>query len=234
MLNPDLNLRMLAAEFAVKKRIQIQNALDQGAAERIGEILRHKTKWMLAFNRGTDSITLNQEQLAAMGTPGIANLMQECFRGAQGGFQYVYSSYPIVDAIVNRRDIGHPLHGVLEAINAPAFREFVERVSGIAGLVKADGQATLYSKGNFLTFHNDFDARNKRRVAYVLGFTRKWRSDWGGLLEFYDAQGNVDFGLVPRFNVLNLFEVPVNHAVTYVPPFVPEGRYSITGWFSVA
>ena len=163
-----------------------------------------------------------------------ARATHRALKNAESGFQYVYSSYPIVDAIVNRRDEGHPLHGVLEAMNAPAFRSFVEQVTGIGGLVKADGQATLYSKGNFLTFHNDFDARNKRRVAYVMGFTRKWRPDWGGTLEFYDAQGNVEFGLMPRFNVLNLFEVPVNHAVTYVPPFVPEGRYSITGWFSVA
>jgi SM-20-related protein len=225
MLNPDLNLRSVTAEFAVKRRVQISNALEAPIAERIADVLRNQTKWKLAFNRGSENVTLSQEEIAAL---------QECLRGAQSGFQYVYSSYPIVDAIVNRRDIGHPLHGVLEAINAPAFRAFVERVTGIGGLVKADGQATLYSKGNFLTFHNDFDAKNKRRVAYVLGFTKKWRSDWGGMLEFYDAQGNVEFGLMPRFNVLNMFEVPANHAVTYVPPYVPEGRYSITGWFSVA
>ncbi len=234
MLNPDLNAKKLGAEFAVRKRIQIPNVLEAAPAERIAEVLRHQTKWSLAFNRGPESVVMSTEQLAALGRAGVASLMQECLRNAESGFQYVYSSYPIVDAIVNRRDPGHPLHGVLEALNAPAVREFVERVTGITGLVKADGQATLYSKGNFLTFHNDFDARNKRRVAYVLGFTRKWRPDWGGTLEFYDAQGNVEFGLMPRFNVLNLFEVPANHSVTYVPPYVPEGRYSITGWFSVA
>jgi Rps23 Pro-64 3,4-dihydroxylase Tpa1-like proline 4-hydroxylase len=139
-----------------------------------------------------------------------------------------------VDAIVSGRDTGHPLHGVLEEINAPAFRTFVENVTGVSGLVKADGQATLYTRGHFLTFHNDFDEKNKRRIAYVLGFTRKWRSDWGGLLEFYDEHGNVEWGLPPRFNVLTLFQVPTNHAVTFVPPFVSEGRYSITGWFSGA
>lgn len=234
MLNPDLNAGALAAAFARRKRIQIENALEPAVAERIADVLKTKTKWMLAFNRGPQSLTMSQEEIAGLGKAGIATLMQECVRNAESGFQYVYSSYPIVDAIVNRRDVGHPLHGVLEAMNAPAFRGFVERVTGIGGLIKADGQATLYSRGNFLTFHNDFDAKNKRRVAYVLGFTRKWRPDWGGILEFYDAQGNVEFGLMPRFNVLNLFEVPVNHSVTYVPPYVAEGRYSITGWFSVA
>lgn len=234
MLNRDLNTKTLAAGFAQRRRIQIANALEADVAERIADVLQHRTKWVLAFNQGSEAQTLTQEQLTAMGRGRVAELMQECLRNAQAGFQYVYSSYPIVDAIVNRRDIGHPLHDVIEAINAAPFREFIERVTGVTGLVKADGQATLYSRGNFLTFHNDFDARNKRRIAYVLGFTRKWRSDWGGLLEFYDAQGNVDLGLVPRFNVLNLFEVPANHAVTYVTPFATESRYSITGWFSVA
>jgi Rps23 Pro-64 3,4-dihydroxylase Tpa1-like proline 4-hydroxylase len=234
MLNRDLNASALAAEFARRRRIQIQNVLEAPAAEQIADVLRTKTKWMLAFNRGPQSVTMSQEEIAGLGRAGVAGLMQECLKNAETGFQYVYSSYPIVDAIVNRRDLGHPLHGVLEAINAPAFRQFIERVTGVSGLIKADGQATLYSRGNFLTFHNDFDDRNKRRIAYVLGFTRKWRSDWGGLLEFYDAHGNVDLGLVPRFNVLSLFAVPANHAVTYVTPFASEGRYSITGWFSVA
>lgn len=234
MLNPDLNASVLAAEFTRRKRIQIRNALQPAAAEQIADVLKTKTKWMLAFNRGPQAMTMSQEEIGALGKPGISSLMQECLRNAETGFQYVYSSYPIVDAIVNGRDVGHPLHGVLEAINAPPFRQFVERVTGVSGLIKADGQATLYSKGNFLTFHNDFDAKNKRRIAYVLNFTRTWRSDWGGLLEFYDDQGNVDLGLPPRFNVLNLFLVPANHAVTYVTPFAKEGRYSITGWFSVA
>lgn len=234
MLNRDLNAKALATGFAQRRRIQIPNALEVDVADRIADVLQHRTKWVLAFNRGGEALTLTQEELTAMGRARVAELTQECLRNAQGGFQYLYSSYPIVDAIVNRRDAGHPLHDVIEAINAPAFRGFIEQVTGVTGLIRADGQATLYSRGNFLTFHNDFDARNKRRIAYVLGFTRKWRSDWGGLLEFYDAQGNVDLGLVPRFNVLNLFEVPANHAVTYVTPFATESRFSITGWFSVA
>lgn len=234
MLNPGLDVRALELEFAKHRRIQIRDALENGVAEKIADVLRHRTKWTLAFNRGTESITLSQDELAGMGMAGVSSLMQECLRGAQRGFQYVYSSYPIVDAIVSGRDAGHPLHDVLAGINAPPFLSFIERVTRTAGLVKADGQATLYSKGNFLTFHNDFDARNKRRIAYVLGFTREWRPDWGGILEFYDKQGDVVCGLMPRFNVLNLFEVPADHSVTYVPPYVPAGRYSITGWFSAA
>lgn len=234
MLNPKLNAAALAAQYARKKRIQIQEILVPDVAERISQVLRTQTKWKLAFNRGKDTVTMSQEEIAALGRDGMAKLMGECLQNARTGFQFVYSSYPIVEAIVAKRDIGHPLHDVLMEINTQPFREFIEEVTGIRGLVKADGQATLYSRGNFLTFHNDFDARTNRKVAYVLGFTKGWRADWGGLLEFYDENGDVEGGYLPRFNSLSLFTVPANHAVTFVPPFVTEGRYSITGWFSAA
>ena len=234
MLSTDLNANMLAAQFAKRKRVQIPNALEPGSAEAIADVLLGATKWALVFNRGSQNVTLTQEEIAGLGKVGMAKLMQECLQNAQTDFQYIYSSYPIVDAILAKRDVGHPLHAVLEQINAAPFRAFVEHVTGVSGLVKADGQATLYTRGNFLTFHNDFDRRDTRRIAYVLGFTKNWKSDWGGLLEFYDDQGNVELGLVPRFNALTLFQVPTNHAVTFVPPFVAEGRYSITGWFSIA
>ena len=40
--------------------------------------------------------------------------------------------------------------------------------------------------------------------------------------------GNVEGGFVPTFNALNMFEVPQDHAVSYVAPFAPGIRYSIT------
>jgi Rps23 Pro-64 3,4-dihydroxylase Tpa1-like proline 4-hydroxylase len=38
-------------------------------------------------------------------------------------------------------------------------------------------------------------------------------------------------GYMPRFNTLNLFAVPQHHAVSFVPPFAPQGRIAISGWF---
>jgi SM-20-related protein len=67
-------------------------------------------------------------------------------------------------------------------------------------------------------------------VAFVLGFSRNWKADWGGLTLFYDDGGNVTGAFVPAFNSLTMFRVPVYHSVTYVTPFAREVRYSITGW----
>ena len=58
-----------------------------------------------------------------------------------------------------------------------------------------------------------------------------WRPEWGGYLQFFDDEGDVVQAFRPRFNSLNLFAVPQPHAVSFVPPFAPLGRYAITGWF---
>jgi SM-20-related protein len=67
-----------------------------------------------------------------------------------------------------------------------------------------------------------------------LNLTHQWRADWGGILNFLDADGHVAEGYVPAFNALNLFRVPQRHNVSYVAPFAMNGRYSITGWLRAA
>lgn len=57
-----------------------------------------------------------------------------------------------------------------------------------------------------------------------------WRPDWGGLLMFEGADSHIEQGFVPSFNALNLFAVPARHFVSYVAPFAPRRRYSVTGW----
>ena len=234
ILNPSLNRLALANEFANQKKIQIRDVLNVSAAHSIDLALRTQTEWSLVYNKGSAVVKLDPSQLATLGGVGVSGVVQECVAAARTGFQFLYFSYPIVDAILARRNAGHPLHTLLEDLNSPEFLSFVKDTTGVHDITKADGQATLYRPGSFLTFHNDFEASKHRRIAYVLSFTKHWRPDWGGMLEFYDAEGNVSSGLLPRFNSLSLFLVPTDHAVSYVAPFAKEGRYSITGWFRAA
>jgi Rps23 Pro-64 3,4-dihydroxylase Tpa1-like proline 4-hydroxylase len=73
-----------------------------------------------------------------------------------------------------------------------------------------------------------------RRAAYVLNLTPEWRPDWGGLLQFYDAMGNVSRAFTPGFNVLNIFRVPQPHSVSWVTPLAAAPRYAVTGWLRAA
>lgn len=126
------------------------------------------------------------------------------------------------------------LHGVFEFINSPVMLGFARAVTGFPQIVRADAQATLYAPGHFLTTHNDFDPVKGRLVAYVMGFTKNWRADYGGMLQFQTDQQDVEEGFLPHFNSLMMFSVPQLHAVTMVPSYAPIGRYSITGWFQDA
>jgi SM-20-related protein len=92
---------------------------------------------------------------------------------------------------------------------------------------------TNFRPGDFLTVHTDTSkdmVAEDRVCAYTLGFTRKWRVDWGGQLLFYDQAGQIMRGLPPAFNTLTLFTVPRAHAVATVAPFTGAPRLSIVGW----
>ncbi|MNL50034.1 hypothetical protein D3C87_1730150 [compost metagenome] len=65
----------------------------------------------------------------------------------------------------------------------------------------------------------------------MLNLTPRWRAEWGGQLQFLDADGDVSESLIPAFDALNVFRVPQSHAVSVVAPFAGAPRYSITGWW---
>ena len=64
----------------------------------------------------------------------------------------------------------------------------------------------------------------------VLNFTRLWEPDWGGYLQFFNDQHDVELAWRPIFNALNLFTVPHDHSVEMVAPFAGGQRLAITGW----
>jgi Rps23 Pro-64 3,4-dihydroxylase Tpa1-like proline 4-hydroxylase len=69
------------------------------------------------------------------------------------------------------------------------------------------------------------------RIENVLGLSKAWHPDWGGLLQFYEEDGTPGDAWIPHFNCLNLFDIRHIHSVTYVTPFAGEPRLSLTGWF---
>jgi Rps23 Pro-64 3,4-dihydroxylase Tpa1-like proline 4-hydroxylase len=120
---------------------------------------------------------------------------------------------------------------LLEELNGPAVLEFIREITGIAEIVKMDGQATLYGPGHFLWPHSDAESERGRRVAYVLNLTLgEWKPQWGGTLNFFDKDWDVEQAFLPRFNSLNLFRVPQWHSVSEVAAGAPLARYAVTGW----
>jgi Rps23 Pro-64 3,4-dihydroxylase Tpa1-like proline 4-hydroxylase len=233
-VNPALDRKALAAKFARERRIQVRDVLTERTAREIRRILSDETPWGISWQAGSASRPqhLRPQQLAQMSPQQRANMSESLGRAiSTDEYAFLYAAYPMVDSVLEKWDPGNPLDLILEHINDEPFLELLRDVSGIPELVKADGQATLYQPGHFLSQHSDSHKDEGWRVAYVLNFTKgDWRPDWGGYLLFYDEDGNVISGYRPRFNSLNMFAVPQWHSVTYVAPFAPVGRYAITGW----
>lgn len=221
--------RQLAAAFRSSGRLHIPQFLVPTGAQRLYEYLAKDASWSLVVHDGKDvreALPAVRKQFPQLD----AELASVAYTSAPERFQFLYECERAPDAPAERAANPTPLNRFLDFINSRAFIEFIRQLSGIDSITWADGQATRYRPGDFLTIHNDFQADKKRRLAYVLNLTPVWKPDWGGLLQFINAEGNVAEAYAPRFNALNVFTVPQLHSVSIVTPFAQALRYSITGW----
>jgi Rps23 Pro-64 3,4-dihydroxylase Tpa1-like proline 4-hydroxylase len=233
MINPQLPVAALQERFARERRIVIDQFLQPAVAEALYACLLREVPWEIAFRRGRKVITLTQTELQRLPQRELDQLLGGIQQQAQTDFQFVYSKFSMVDAY-QRQVLPQLLtHRLLEALAAPATLELMRQITGHADIKRVDAQATLYRPGNFLTVHtDDHDGAYIRRAAYVIQLCKDWRADWGGLLHFLDARGDVEQTFVPRFNTLALFSVPTPHIVSMVAAFAPGPRFGITGWFT--
>lgn len=236
-INPDLDREELAARFARDTRVQVRDFLTRETAEEIRSILKGATPWGIAMQAEGSQFSGPQQFLpkdlatreGQQRAQAVGAATDEA--AAKGNYAFRYAQYPILQALQEGWAPGSPHELILEYINAPEFIQLARDITGFADLKKADGQATLFAKQQFLGRHIDSHVAEGWKVAYVMNFTiDDWHPDWGGYLQFLDDEGNIEQGFLPRFNSLNLLKVPQSHSVSYVPPFAPLGRYAITGW----
>lgn len=234
-LNPDLDRTALAAGFASANRLQIPDILTRETALELRTILHSRTDWGMALQAGSKGKAhgFRAQDLRKQDVARQAMELAKATDQAAAGRDYAYRAlrYSLVEALQGGWDPGGPYEVLLEHLNAEPFIGLMRDVTGIAGLAKADAHASCFGAQHFLGTHNDSHVAEGWRVAYVLNLTiDDWYPDWGGYLVFFDEDGNIETGFKPQFNTLNLFRVPQAHAVTYVPPFAPKGRYAISGW----
>ena len=84
---------------------------------------------------------------------------------------------------------------VCDALNSPAFVEWLSVLTGIEGLM-ADptlegGGLHQSGRGGFLNVHTDFSHHHynvqwKRRINLIVYFNEGWQEEWGGSLELWD------------------------------------------------
>ncbi|MGB3167311.1 MAG: 2OG-Fe(II) oxygenase family protein [Alteraurantiacibacter sp.] len=234
-LNPQLDRAALAVRFAEERRLQIRDVLTDAAARELRSVLATRVPWGMAMQAGATGkargYSAREMQNRAVQQEAVAMAQATDKAAASGDYAFRSMRYSLVEAVQEGWQDGGLAELLLEHLNAQPFLGLMREVTGMPDLVRADGHASCYAAQHFLGRHNDSHVAEGWRIAYVLNMTiDDWHPDWGGYLVFYGADGNVETGFRPRFNSLNLFAVPQDHAVTYVPPFAPKGRYSINGW----
>lgn len=230
MINNDLDVDHWKAQLAARTRVQIADFLQVEAAEFLRDCLAHQVPWRLA-ERSDNAASRTHGREAALDEAAYREVLEAAYRSARESFQFVYDSYMLGRARAEGWDPELPLHGVLEFLNSPDFLEFARYLTGDDAINAVNAQATRYRPGQFLTPHDDRHSGEGRRYAYVINLTPRWKADWGGQLQFLDADGNVIDTLLPRWNTLSIFKVPQSHLVSLVSPWAGEDRLAITGWF---
>lgn len=229
-LNSSLDIPGLAQRYREKGRIQIKDFLSPESAQAVLEEL-HSLPWGLAYNDGGQVVQLHSDQLARLGNREAAEIMAGIRDRARRDYQFLYAFYPVLTAYFSPAIERRPIFEFYEFMNGPAVLSLIREVTDMPGINWADGQATWYKPGHFLKAHTDEAPTERRLAAYVMNFSPDWDRDWGGFLQFFDREGNVERGIRPNFNALNLFTIPASHSVSMVSTYVTAKRMSVTGWF---
>jgi SM-20-related protein len=232
ILNPELDIQALAQNFAVDDRLRIPDLLQTELAEQIHAACRNDVPYEYLCHVDGQNIVIPPDELELIEPHGQQELQSKITDNASKGVGFFYSGYQMRRADRTSTDPKLAfLHRVFEFINSHEMLAFIQTVTGQDDLKGADLQYTRYTSGHFLTRHKDDITSEGRRIAYVLGFSRNWHPDWGGLLQFFENDGTPRDAWMPALNTLSLFDVRHVHSVTYVTPFASEPRLSLAGWF---
>lgn len=225
-----IDVEAFARAFRLNGRVEIYDFLGAGEAEKLRTHLLERDDWTLVLNAGEQVYEIPRSEFKHLSETQRNELERRVMSAARGGFQYRYESIRVADDDSARQSNGTILDQFIRFMSSKTVLELLAHIIDRQDVDFADGQATAYSPGHFLTSHDDDVTGKMRHAAYVLGLAPQWRAEWGGLLMFHGEDGNIAEAFTPAMDALRLFSVPMLHSVSYVTPMAPEPRLSITGW----
>ena len=235
MLNTKLNSNALAQSFKIDNRLQIRNFMQREIAERMHSACKTKVPFSTHYVLDGKYQSKTPTEMAHMKPQQAIDTNNEISAAASRGIGFLYEGYLKSKisslAQVNTSDELNFLHTVFDYLSSETVLQLIRQITGSTDISRAEPQYTRYTSGHFLTRHLDVVSDQQRRYAFVLGLTKGWHPDWGGLLQFYEKDGTPREAWMPQFNVLSIFDVSHIHSVTYVTPYAIEPRLSLTGWF---
>lgn len=227
-LAPGLCAEGLRDVFRERGALSISGLVPVAAAEALARELSESQAWLEIFRGEGEVYEMPTAAFDVLDEDRKLNLTRMIQAAARKGLQYRYRAIRTSEQPDERERGGRLLDAFVSFLNSGPVLSLLRRITGIDGIDLADGQATDFRAGDFLTTHNDAIEGKNRLAAYVYGLTPSWRADWGGLLLL--EKGAAVEGFVPAFNDLRIFSVPTAHHVSLVAPWVEERRLSVTGW----
>ena len=231
-LNKNLDAKQLAKAYKEKKRLQIPDFLDAAAADKIYQGLTVNTPWQITHNDGKRANWLDVKDLEAKIGRRIREMTNLIFSSAaKGDFQYVRYARLLKENQTGMRPLDPTLVETYDFLNGKDVSGFIKAVTGKA-IKKADAEAHWYQNDNFQTRGTGAERGGKPAIGFSLTLAKNWSADWGGNTYFYDQDSNIEEVFVPRFNALEIFEIPASYSISLVAPFTTGFRVSITGAFA--
>ncbi|SEK38425.1 2OG-Fe(II) oxygenase superfamily protein [Colwellia chukchiensis] len=219
------NIDELAAEFERQGVVRVFNFLEQNSLKTLANAIEQPGHYDNAFYLDGQNKQASDAEIKKLPVATQQQLFKNIHSIAAKGAGFLYGRHKI------ENHSPREFKAVLQLLNSDNVLANIRAITNQTQLRFADGQATRYRRGDFLTRHIDNIPGETRRIAYVLGVTPGWHPDWGGLLQFFEQDGTPTQAWSPSFNSLTLFDVNKVHSVTYVTPFAEKNRYSVTGWF---
>jgi len=137
---------------------------------------------------------------------------------------------------MTRRELFPPRLGeAADALNSPAFVEWLSELTGIPGLL-ADptlegGGLHQSGPGGYLNVHTDFTHHHyhknwRRRINLILYLNHGWQDEWGGAIELWDsAMKECVAKYPPRMNCAFIFNTnEISYHGFPNPLSCPQGR----------
>ncbi|MDN3922059.1 2OG-Fe(II) oxygenase [Roseateles violae] len=230
-INPRLDLAQIEQTLKRDGRVLIRDFFVPEVAESLARTVE-AIDWSLTYRDTEGDRRLSGPQLRSLTPQQRMQLSEGITHVARHEFQFSFFTDSLAEAL--QRGDTDLLARLMRWMADDAFLSVMRRLSGDEAINRVYAQATMYTRGNFLSAHDDHVDAEDRRLAYVINLTRQWRPDWGGLLHFSAPDGAVTDTFYPHFNSLSLFTVPQTHFVSYVPPFAQGERNAITGWLIAA
>lgn len=223
-LAADIDRALLARVYAVTGRVHIPGIFEERAAVALHQALRTETAWSNAYEREGRTVEVPVENWRTLTPADRERIGAEINGQATRGAQHF--------RLIRKPDGRQPEAPIFKAAHrflaSPVFAAFMRGVTGARKLTLATSEFAIYGPGHFRTAEPNASVGSDE-IGFIFNFAPRWRTDWGGLLYFYEPNGHVAEGYAPVFNALDVFSHPRQTSLTIVTPFADGARFCLAG-----